>query len=123
MEERYYVILSEGSYSYYSPTYFVGSLPISKEELEFEAKRLGDELYDWLDSLPIRPSKSKWASEGEKEVYDPTTWETFYSSQLAERFMKQMTTWVKERGFEELPEEIPEINVAYSDLPTNRERK
>ena len=123
---NYYIILSEGEYSDYSPQYFVGSREITREELDKKGIEVGDSLFEWFDSLPKRthvPCKWKcWSGCPQEESYGEDG-ERVYSHELAEKWFEQMKVWVKERGFEPLPEQIPEINVAYSDIPNSNSRK
>jgi len=122
MNEVFYVILSQGAYSDYSPIYFVGEIEITQEELESKGREEGDKLYEWLGSLPKRDRYVRWLERTESETYDPVTNQAVYSFQLAEKWFKIMTEWLESRGFKQLPPPIPELNVAYSDLPTNSKR-
>ena len=111
---KYYVILSTGSYSDYDPQYFVGEKrEITQEELDEAGRRVGDEIYDWYDKLPKRKSTDglvKYDPDTEKRVYE-------YSS-LKKIWFSKMKIWLEDNGFEQAPENIPEININF-DLPTH----
>lgn len=93
--KKYFVILSQGEYSDYSPIYYMGDVKITKKEMDFEGKKIGDSLID--------------APETGEEVYRPRF----------DKWFPLMEEWILGKGYERLPDDIPEINVCYSDIPTN----
>lgn len=126
--KKYYLILSEGAYSDYSPTYYSGNTEITQEEFDKKGKEIGDFLIDKLAKCPtrihdkIKCAKEYWphvCNHEETEVYWEDTGEKAHSYELAPMWFKQMENWIKENGFEELPKDIPEINVSYSEIPHN----
>ncbi len=120
--EKYYLILSEGAYSDYSPTYYVGDKLITQEEFDVKGREVGDEVESWFATLPEKEFKD-WRGELATSKYDPATDEKLNSYSLASIWNDKMATWIKEQGFVELPENIPEINVSYSEIPTSRDNK
>jgi hypothetical protein len=123
---KYYLILSDGEYSDYSPTYYVGSKEITQDELDKKGKEVGNSLYTKLAECPTRAhdkvkcAKSYWrgvCDHEETEPYWPDTLEKAHPYQLGGMWFKEMEKWIKENGFEELPKDIPEINVSYSEIP------
>lgn len=126
--KNYYLILSNGAYSDYSPTYYIGNKEITKEEFTKKGKEVGDSLYKKLSECQrrthdrIKCAKEYWrgiCGHEETELYWPDTLEKAHSYQLSSTWFKEMEKWIKENGFEELPQDIPEINVSYSEIPHN----
>jgi len=126
---KHYLILSEGAYSDYSPIYFSGSKEITQKEFDKKGEEVGDKLFAWFDTLPEREHKTglyhntHYSSCKPTEKYYPETGEMAYSGGLAEKWFKEMEKWILSQGFERLPEEIPEINVGYSDIPNSKNRE
>ena len=120
-----YVILSEGEYSDYCPNYYVGSRNITQEALHNKGKEVGDSFYGWFAVLPKRIHMCKnhfcytWCPK--EETYDPETGNLEYSGNLSKKWFDIMEKWLLQSGFEKLPKNIPEINVAYSTIPSNHE--
>lgn len=131
MEEKvYYLILSRGCYSDYSPDYYYGKFEITQKQLDERAKEVCIEVYKKYDSLPLRKKISckyyhehaSYCSDGkEDEKFIPETGKSFSPYKIEDWFWEDMKTWVKEQGFEELPKEIPEINIEFSDLPYDKD--
>jgi len=121
--EKYFVILSSGAYSDYSPNYYMGEVEITDKEFDRKGIEVGDKLIEEYLLLPERPSTSKWSWEENKtERYDEKG-EVIYPPGDAE-FEKIMEKWLlEEKGYEKLPEDIPEINCAYSDIPNSKNWK
>ena len=88
-----YVILSEGAYSDYDPKYFCGREPITQAELDMKGREIGDALHA--------------TKQEDQDSYD-----------LRELWFEKMRAWLSTKGYEELPKEIPEINVYY-DIPVS----
>ena len=65
MKKEHYVILSNGEYSDYSPTYFRGEREITQNELDEQGVRIGDECMDWYENLPERTILD-WRGEPER---------------------------------------------------------
>jgi hypothetical protein len=104
-----YIILSEGAYSDYSPKYYVGDAKITQDELDTKARAIGDEIVLDFQKLPIVDGIRRKA-DGEEYAY---------SSDMASKFFDCMEKWFFSLGFEKIPSNLPEINVAYSEIPTN----
>lgn len=125
MENKYYVILSKGAYSDYSPEYFVGPREITQAEFSEKAQKTGDFVIEEFTSLPERKHEHtsdfccKRTQYGPTEKYWPESGRTAYRPD-GSRFMELMRAWIKQEGFVELPDGIPEINVEYSDFPTTK---
>ena len=120
----YYVILSEGSYSDYSPTYFVGEIEITDKEFQAKGEEVGDKLIAEFESFPQRSDTSGYSwDKNEMERYNPETDETIFSSEFAEKWHNQMTEWLHSKGYTELPTHIPEINVSYSEIPNSQNKR
>ena len=113
---EYFVILSDREYSDYDPIYFMGDNQITKKELNKKGREVGDLVLNEFEKLPKRKSTSPW--EGETESYNPETEKTVYSPDFGKWYLI-MEKWIEQKGFKKLPENIPEINVAYSDIPHN----
>lgn len=92
---KYFVILSQGAYSDYSPEYFMGDVEITNKEFQLKGLEIGDRL------TLLNPD----------ERYENV-----------ETWFKEMKQWLSSKGYAPLPSRIPEINVAYSDIPTSKER-
>lgn len=130
-----YIILSNGAYSDYAPTYYVSEKEVTQIELDEKGRSVGDECIAMFNSLPERPHdviRCETQSLSDKafgvaykckhdpmDKYWPETGKEAYSSQLSGIWFKKMETWLKEEEFKELPSDIPEINVSYSDIPHN----
>lgn len=128
--EKYYLILSEGEYSDYDPVYFVGGKQITQDQLNKKGEETGDCLYQKLSECTVRIHDREACSKKyygiqcnheETEAYWQDTGEQAHSYQLAEMWFKEMEKWIKEQGFENLPTDIPEINVAYSEIPHTKQ--
>jgi len=126
---KHYLILSDGCYSDYSPTYYTGDKEITQEEFDAKGKEIGDSLYDKLSKCKTRVhdrkecSKTHWrgvCNHEETELYWDDTLKKASSSQLSGMWFKEMEKWIIEQGFEELPKNIPETNVAYSEIPHSK---
>lgn len=109
--KKYFVILSYGAYSDYEPIYFMGDIPITQKELDRKGKEIGDYLIAEYESLPERPDDREGV-----EKYDPATNKTIFSPSFEEWFSLMKKWLLKEKGYEKLPSDIPEINVYY-DIP------
>lgn len=124
---KYYIILSTGSYSDYEAQYYCGDIKITQDELDKKAKETTKEMLDLLDSLPLRKvelCQEQHSHEfycktnpNETERYFPETGEIAHSFSLFHKWQEKMIQWLKEKGFEKLPEDIPEINTYYFDMP------
>ena len=115
--KKYFVILSEGAYSDYSPDYYIGYIEITQEELSEKGKEVGRFLMEQYNLLPERKSTSVYEWDKDKmEKYDVNTDKTIFvpSDRDWQPIMEQ---WLFEKGYEKLPDNIPEINIYY-DLPT-----
>jgi len=122
-----YIILSEGAYSDYSPTYYVGERLITQEEMDKKSIEIGDKLYAEFDALPTRKHEPCFNGEHfsyckPMEKYYPDTGERAYSGDLAPKFFKQMAEWLKEQGYLEISEPTAEINISYSEIPTSKDK-
>jgi len=117
--ENYFVILSQGEYSDYCPEYFMGDREITEEELNKKGREVGDYLISEYEKLPQRKDTSGYSwNEGKTERYDAKTGKVVYSPGF-KHWYPIMEKWLlEEMGFEKLPGGIPEVNVAYSELPT-----
>ena len=80
---------------------------------------------EW-EALPERPHKctGDWCCGFEKEKptekYNLETGKTVRSPFSDDnKWFTRMKTWIASQGFSPLPEDIPEINIAYSDYPTS----
>lgn len=128
---NYYVILSEGAYSDYSPQYFVGEREITKEELDARGAIVGDAVILEWENAPIRAHihRNKYCCTWQfspkilEEKYNPETGEAYGSYPTAQRWLELMSMWLVNEGYQRLPEEIPEINTSYSDFPSTIVRK
>jgi hypothetical protein len=127
---KYYLILSEGAYSDYSPTYYVGDKEITYSEFKKKGEEIGDLLLSKFDNLPTREhnrikcekyydGRIKCTHE-ELEKYWEESLEKAHRYDLKSMWMKEMEKWIFENGFEELPSDIPEINIYY-DVPTSKD--
>lgn len=123
---KYYLILSEGAYSDYSPEYFIGEKEVTKEVFEAKGREVGDRVIQEHEDAPVRPHvcgkycyHSSFSPKPETEKFNPDTGESLYFHAKAGDWMSYMREWVLEQGFEPLPEDIPEINTAYSEFPHN----
>ena len=106
---KYFVILSEGEYSDYSPVYFMGEVEITQKELDKKGEEVGDSLYDWFDGLPkrlVKPCEEAHShyvlcneNVGKEELYYPETGEKAYSEDLSKKWFETMSVWLKEKGF------------------------
>ncbi len=120
----HFAILSEGSYSDYSPRYYIGDYALTNDEFQKKGKEIGDLVIREFESYPERPHvcRSEWCcslySSAETEKYDPSTNDRVYRVD-EEKWTKLMEEWLSALGFERLPEGIPEINIEYSDVPHN----
>ena len=114
-DKKHFVILSNGAYSDYSPIYFMGDIPITQEELDRKGREIGDYLIAQYEALPERPTTAFW-DDRKMEKYDPVTNETIYSLSYEEWFPLMKKWLLEEMGYEELPSDIPEINIHY-DIP------
>ena len=121
MKKEHYVILSNGEYSDYSPTYFRGEREITQNELDEQGVRIGDECMDWYENLPERTILD-WRGEPERVRHDPETDENIWSHDLSDQWFARMKNWIIAQGYEQFPEDIPEINVSYSDIPTSQNK-
>ena len=113
---KYFIILSEGAYSDYSPDYYMGEIEITQGELNDKAMEIGTKLEDWRKSLPLR-EVTDWSGNLCDEPYDPKTGEGIYSWSLKTKWFIKMREWLFSKGYQELPSNIPEINVYY-DIPS-----
>jgi hypothetical protein len=121
---KYFVKLSTGEYSDYSPNYYMGETKITQEELDAKGIEVGDMLIAEYMALPERKylGDMSWKLN-DIERYNPETGKTVYPPGDTQ-WQPIMEKWLKEKGYEELDEgEIPEINVSYSDLPNSKNWK
>jgi len=118
---KYFVILSEGSYSDYSPTYFMGDIKITQKELDKRGKEIGDIVLEWYKKLPERVEENGYKlNDNGMEKYNTETKETIYSSDMEEKWTTRMKIWLKvDKKYKELSDNIPEININYDDIPHN----
>jgi len=121
---KHFAILSKGCYSDYSPDYYIGDYPLTQAEFTKKAKEVGDAVIGEFENYPEREHvcKSDWCYHGSEAMttdkYDPTTNKRVYNVD-EEKWYRVMTEWLTSLGFEALPENIPEINIEYSDVPHN----
>lgn len=123
---QHFVILSQGAYSDYSPTYYMGPNPLSKEELDELGKKIGDEcIRNWRE-LPEREHvHSDWCFgrcpkyERYNPIEDCNVSSPFDNYGMTPSWHTRMEEELTKLGFTKLPEEIPEINVLYNDYPSN----
>lgn len=108
--EAYYVILSSGAYSDYSPVYFVGPTKVTQEELKTKSLEIGDAMWAYFESLPERNG------EFGSHRYDPETNDYVGICPDEGEFIEKMSEWLYSIGYQKLPSDIPEINVYY-DVP------
>lgn len=118
--KQHYVILSSGAYSDYSPIYFVGDKEITQEQLKNKSEEIGTQMWNEWIAIPTRRQKSYWNDTEIDKKYDPENPKRYISDSGPDEdeFMEEMKEWLKTEGFEELPLNIPEINVYY-DVPGN----
>lgn len=123
---KHYLILSEGAYSDYSPIYFVGDREITQSEFNQKGREIGDSVIKEWEALPTRPHVcEEWCFHGapippKLEKYDPLNDNKFAGSYpRGDRWMKLMEEWIVSQGFERIPENISEININYSEFPSN----
>lgn len=121
---KHFVILSSGAYSSYSPIYFMSDNLLTKEELDKKGIEVGDKLFEEFDKNPERPTKSTWESnKGRLEKYSIMNGETLYPPN-GDEFIEIMEKWlVEEKGFKKIPNDLPEINVSYGELPNSHNIK
>jgi len=123
---KHYLILSAGAYSDYSPTYFVGDREITQEEYKKKGEELGDIVIEQWENAPTRPHVCNgeyccWKSDKDLyEKYNPVTGERYYSSPNSGEWFKLVREWILAQGYEELPENIPELNSSYSEFPNTK---
>lgn len=121
---KYYAILSQGCYSDYSPTYYIGDYHLTDDEFQKKGKEFGDLVISEFENYPERPHvcPNSWCCSSLRKIktekYDPATNNTVYRVS-DEKWMSLMEEWLFSLGFENLPENIPEINLVYSDVPHN----
>jgi len=108
-DKKYFVILSTGEYSDYEPHYFMGDIPITQEELDKKSKEITDYLIAEYESFPERPATVSWYDR-EMERYDPITNERVPQPYFYTWFPLMEKWLVEEKGYEKLPDNIPEIN-------------
>ncbi len=120
--KKYFVILSVGAYSNYSPYYYYGDNEITKEQLDKKGEEVGDKLMEEYLSLPERKETSGFTwKENETERYNPNTKETVYPPRDME-FIEIMEKWLlEEMNYEKVDDDCPEINVYY-DIPTSKSK-
>ena len=121
---KHYAILSSGCYSDYSPVYYIGEYPLTQEEFTKKGKEVGDMVIAEFENYPERPHvcREDWCcfrpGELKTEKYNPSTDKRVYAVDN-NKWTKTMEDWLFSLGFEKLPESIPELNIAYSDVPHN----
>lgn len=122
---KYFVILSEGAYSEYSPEYWMGDIEITQEEFDKKGKEIGDLVIEEFNKLPARKHT---CDRGNREYcfhyysydngyvrFDPLT-NKEYSRPPQSRWQEKIEAWLTEKGYSKLPCDIPEINCHY-DFP------
>lgn len=131
MENQYYLILSEGAYSDYSPIYYVGDKEITYNEFLKKGKEIGDEVINEWESLPERPHICKdnyccvYTALGKPkktEKYDPNDLKRYISNSgpMSNDWFDKMEKWIFSQGFKKIPDNIPELNSSYSEFPSNK---
>jgi len=116
---KYFVVLSQGAYSDYSPDYYIGDEPITQKELDVKGAEVGDFIISEFEKLPERPFSGEYNYSNETvEKYDPKTNKRMWQPGFSE-WQPLMENWLKEKGYKKLPTSLPEINVSYSDIPHN----
>ena len=116
-EMKYYLILSSGAYSDYSPIYFVGEKEITQDELQQKAYEIGNKMWEWFENLPEKESVSSWDGHTFMSKYDPENPNKYISNGPDDdEFIEKMTEWLSIQGYEPIPRGLPEINVYY-DVP------
>jgi hypothetical protein len=124
--KKYYLILSEGAYSDYTPTYFVGDEEITEEEFTKVGKQIGDLIIEEWENYPERKhicNKYCYHFGGVpiSEKYDPENPKRYIGHNPdSEDWFNKMKEWILQKGFEELPKNIPELNSQYSEFPNNK---
>lgn len=113
-----YLILSSGSYSDYEPTYFVGEKVITQEELTAKAEEIGTKMWNEWVQYPTRTQRENWSNRIIEQKYDPLEPEKYISNSGPDddEFIKKLTEWLATQGYEQVPDNLPEINVYY-DVP------
>ena len=113
-----YVKLSEGEYSGYSPDYYGGKVAITQEELDEQGKIVGDKIIAEYEAYPEREYKPQYSWQHQTtEKYDPITNKSVYTYDHGEKWKLEMEKWLTEKGYTKLPNDLPEINIHYSDIP------
>ena len=107
---KHFVIISSGAYSDYTPAYFMGDIEISQKEFNEKGKEFSDLMIEEFQKLPIKLSEF-----GTEIRYNPENNEE-YPSPDKEKWTILMEKWLTEKGFEKLPDNIPEINIDYDVL-------
>jgi len=119
---KYFVILSTGAYSDYSPTYYIGDEEITEKEFKDKGRELGDYLLNKYNELPEREHKKVADWDDQKiERYNPETGKTIMRPSNDEWFIL-MDEWLTvQKEYKTLPNNIPEINCYYDFPNSNRE--
>lgn len=121
---KHYAILSSGCYSDYFPVYYIGDYPLTQEEFDKKGREVGDRVIAEHINYPERPHvcTADWCcykpGELKTEKFNPDTNKRVYGVDDS-KWTKTMEDWLFSLGFEQIPDNIPEINLAYSDVPHN----
>jgi hypothetical protein len=118
-----YVILSDGAYSDYEATHYCGEREITQEEFNKKGEEIGDIILDWAESLPTRKAEVVYSSNKGVETYNPEDGKKVYTSDLSRKWKNKMIEWLSSQGYQEIPDNIPEINIYYSEIPNSKNRK
>jgi hypothetical protein len=102
----YAVLLSQGEYSDYSPTYFIGPRYLGQEELNQNAVRIGDELRAWWRTLTVKDYGMREDEDGR----------VVWAAEVGTRWWARMEAWLASEGFEKVETDVS-INVCYNDIP------
>ncbi len=133
MKKYHHVIIAEGSYEDYTPTYYVGEVQISESDFDKKAKEIGDKCVKFYLGLPERPiPEGKYGSWSGKleislqdkglEKFNPITLKKISGQDIDNQWLLLMEGWIYSLGYEKLSnvygsDDTPYIN--RDSLPTN----
>ena len=118
-----YIILSEGCYSDYTPTYYRGYNILDQETLDGFAKKACLDTYKKADTFIKRPHYHNDCTLpyfcNKEDYYDDKTYVSM-SIFLEKSFWEKLKKQVNDYGYEQIEPPTAEINIGYSDLPFTR---
>lgn len=131
--EMKFVILSSGSYSDYYPTYYMGTVEITQEDLDQKGTEIGDMLLaEWnavrrvhhVHEITWREetcdvTASRYSSVCPEFDEVDESGKKISKSSIDKKWNPLMEEWLDEKGYKKLPEKIPEINIYY-DIPISK---